>query len=260
MSTTDRRALIVDAAIDVIATRGIRALTHRAIDTALDLPAGSASYYFRTKRALIEAITDRITSRSRTDFLAARIADPRLVATQSADARSAATESAATPAQHLDEQPEESFATRADHAGRAESTLRRAQLDNPTPTAQGTLPIDTGDIARAIATWLDQLLADRRNHLIVRHALLIDLLADPDLHPRLVHSLFSVERARDLFHALDFADPATAAADFVAVIEGAVFDRFAGARSQLPAGTPESVDQLTALLSRYLRSGRQDST
>ncbi|WP_406235728.1 TetR/AcrR family transcriptional regulator [Nocardia sp. NBC_01009] len=253
MSTTDRRALIVDAAIDVIATRGIRALTHRAIDTALDLPDGSASYYFRTKRALIEAITDRITSRSRTDFLAARIADIRFIAPQSA----------AAPAQHLDEQPEESFAAGADHAGSAEQTrLRQAdgvQPDDPTPTAPGTLPIDTGDIARAIATWLDQLLADRRNHLIVRHALLIDLLADPDLHPRLVHSLFSVERARDLFHALGFADPAAAASDFVAVIEGAVFDRFAGARSHLPARTPESVDQLTALLSRYL-SSRQDST
>ncbi|MFQ6330324.1 TetR/AcrR family transcriptional regulator [Nocardia sp. CWNU-33] len=268
MSTTDRRALIVDGAIDVIATRGIRALTHRAIDTALDLPAGSASYYFRTKRALIEAITDRITSRSRTDFLAARIADirfidPQSANAQSADVRSEAAASAAAPAQHLDEQPEESFAAGADHAGSVEQTRLHqadgAQPDEPTPTAQGTPPIDTGDIARAIATWLDQLLADRRNHLIVRHALLIDLLADPDLHPRLVHSLFSVERARDLFHALGFADPAAAAADFVAVIEGAVFDRFAGARSHLPARTPESVDQLTALLSRYL-SSRQDST
>lgn len=66
MSTTDRRAALVDAAIDVIATQGIRALTHRALDTALELPGGSASYYFRTKRALIEAIADRITTRSAT--------------------------------------------------------------------------------------------------------------------------------------------------------------------------------------------------
>ncbi|MFQ6399027.1 TetR/AcrR family transcriptional regulator [Nocardia sp. KC 131] len=213
MSTTDRRTLIVEAAIDLIAGQGIRALTHRALDTALDLPAGSASYYFRTKRALIEAITDRITERSRADFLTAQ--------------------AAADPAQHL---------------------------GYPARTTHGATAIDPTDIARAIATWLDRLLTDRRNHLIVRHALLIDLLADPDLHPRLAHSLFSVERARNLFHALGFADPAAAAADFVAIIEGAVFDRFAGARTQLPTGTPESIDQLTALLSTYLLSNQPRST
>ncbi|MGX1808934.1 TetR/AcrR family transcriptional regulator [Nocardia sp. NPDC055321] len=71
ISTTDRRVLIVDSAIDLIAAQGLRALTHRALDTALELPAGSTSYYFRTKRALIEAIVDRIALRSRTDFAAA---------------------------------------------------------------------------------------------------------------------------------------------------------------------------------------------
>ncbi|MEU2014339.1 TetR family transcriptional regulator, partial [Nocardia sp. NPDC019302] len=65
MSTGDRRALLVDTAIELIAARGLRALTHRALDAELGLPAGSASYYFRSKRALIEAIVDRITTRSR---------------------------------------------------------------------------------------------------------------------------------------------------------------------------------------------------
>ncbi|WP_433682177.1 TetR/AcrR family transcriptional regulator [Nocardia sp. CA-119907] len=190
MSTTDRHTLIVDAAIDLIATQGIRALTHRALDTALELPAGSASYYFRTKRALIEAIADRITTRSRDDFTAAEL--------------------------------ESSEAADATH------------------------------IARAIAIWLDRLLVERRNHLIVRHALIIDLHADPELHDRLAHSLFSTIRARDLFRALHFPDPSSAAADFIAVLEGAVFDRFAGARAHLPAGTAESVDQLTGLLLRHL--------
>ncbi|MGY4100229.1 TetR/AcrR family transcriptional regulator [Nocardia sp. R16R-3T] len=190
MSTTDRRAALVDAAIDVIATRGIRALTHRALDNALELPGGSASYYFRTKRALLEAIADRITTRSHDDFLAAELAP--------------------------------------------------------------TTPIDPEAIARAIAGWLDRLLVDRRNHLIVRHALLIDLLGDPELHRRLAHSLFSIERGRDLFHTLGFPEPDAAAADFVAVLEGTVFDRFAGARAHIPAGTRDSVDQLAAVLSHYL--------
>ncbi|WP_330250938.1 TetR family transcriptional regulator [Nocardia sp. NBC_00565] len=194
MSTTDRRTALADAAIDLIATRGIRALTHRALDTALDLPAGSASYYFRTKRALIEAITDRITTRSRDDFTAAQL------------------------------------------------TL--------------SIPTDPYGIAHAIASWLDRLLAERRNHLIVRHALIIELIGDPELHHRLTHSLFSIERARDLFRALNFPDPDVAAADFIAVVEGAVFDRFAGARTHVPAGTPGSVDQLATLLSRYLAQPR----
>lgn len=124
---TDRRGLIVGTAIDLIAREGLRALTHRALDTEAGLPSGSTSYYFRTKRALVEAIVDAITERSRTDFRA------------------------------------------------------------------GGLPV-TGadDIAAAVATWLDDLLAQRRNHLIARHMLITDLLGDPDLHSRLVASLFSI--------------------------------------------------------------------
>lgn len=190
MSTTDRRAALVDAAIDVIATQGIRALTHRALDTALALPRGSASYYFRTKRALIEAIADQITTRSRDDFAAAELA----------------------------------------------------------PAA----PIDPEATAQALASWLDRLLLDRRNHLIVRHALIIDPLGGPESHRQLAHCLFSTERARELFHALGFPEPDAAAADFVAVLEGVVFDRFAGARSHIPAGTQDSIGQLAAALSRYL--------
>lgn len=189
MSTGDRRALLVDTAIELIAARGLRALTHRALDAELGLPAGSASYYFRTKRALIEAIVERITTRSREDFAAAAL--------------------------------------------------------RPAASAQS--------VAEAVAAWLDRLLAQRRAHLIARHALLIDLLDDPDLRPRLVHSLFSLDRARELFQAMGAPDPDTSAEDFVAVIEGAVFDRFAGHRATLRPDTPESVRQLARVLAPHLR-------
>ncbi|MEV0034175.1 TetR family transcriptional regulator [Nocardia sp. NPDC050793] len=192
MSTTDRRTLIVDAAIELIARSGLRALTHRALDTALELPPGSSSYYFRTKRALIEAIADRISARSRSDFVAAGFAPP--------DAA------------------------------------------------------DLPSIAHGIAIWLDRLLLERRDHLIARHALIVDLIGDPELHARLNNSLFSLQGARELFRANNFSDPDTAAADFLAVLEGAVFDRFAGNRSDLPPGTPASITQLTTLLSPYLRT------
>ncbi|MBF6337716.1 TetR family transcriptional regulator [Nocardia abscessus] len=190
MSTGDRRVLLVDTAIELIATRGLRALTHRALDAELGLPGGSASYYFRTKRALIEAIVDRITTRSRDDFAAAALAPT----------------GAATP----------------------------------------------GAVAEAIAAWLDRLLAERRAHLIARHALLLDLLDDHDLRPRLAHSLFSTERARELFQAMGATDPGARADDFVAVVEGAVFDRFAGNRTALRPNTSESVRQLARLLGPHL--------
>ncbi|WP_330228130.1 TetR family transcriptional regulator [Nocardia sp. NBC_00508] len=205
MSTSDRRVLLVDTAIDLIATKGIRALTHRALDTALDLPAGSCSYYFRTRRALLEAIADRIAERSRADFTAAR-------------------------------------------------------LGTPTPEASGTDGLDSRGafdpdlVARAIAVWVDRLLADRCNHLLARHALLAELRSDPELRARLAHGLFSVEHARELFRTTASADPQTAAADFVAVLEGAVFDRFTGNRTHLTPGSQASVDQLTNLLVVYLRA------
>jgi AcrR family transcriptional regulator len=67
----DRRARIAEAAIEIVASRGVRALTHSAVDGHLALPKGSTSYYFRTRRALLEAPVRRITERSRRDVEAA---------------------------------------------------------------------------------------------------------------------------------------------------------------------------------------------
>ncbi|MFF0814658.1 TetR/AcrR family transcriptional regulator [Rhodococcus sp. NPDC003318] len=64
----DRRELIADTALDVIASDGIRALTHRAVDRRLDLPLGSTSYYFRTRRDLLTAAVTHLTACSRTRF------------------------------------------------------------------------------------------------------------------------------------------------------------------------------------------------
>jgi AcrR family transcriptional regulator len=50
-----RRSLIAEAAVELIAQEGMRALTHRALDVRLGLPEGSASYYFRTRDELLAA-------------------------------------------------------------------------------------------------------------------------------------------------------------------------------------------------------------
>jgi DNA-binding transcriptional regulator YbjK len=55
------------AAIEVIAAKGIRGLTHRAVDFAAGVPAGSASYYFRSRRALLEAVLVRLNTLNTAD-------------------------------------------------------------------------------------------------------------------------------------------------------------------------------------------------
>ncbi|WP_062650703.1 TetR/AcrR family transcriptional regulator [Streptomyces maremycinicus] len=67
MSIPDRRDLIADAAIRTVATAGLRGLTHRAVDAAAGLPAGSTSYYFRTRSALISACYLRLAALSVAD-------------------------------------------------------------------------------------------------------------------------------------------------------------------------------------------------
>ncbi len=189
MDATDRRTRIADAAIAVVAGGGMRALTHRAVDTELGLPAGSTSYYFRTRRALVAAVADRIAETSRRDFAASALAS--------------------------------------------------------------AVPDDLVGLARGVAAWLDALLADRPAHLAVRYLLAVETVGEPGLPA----PLFSRERATELFGRLGVAEPETAAADFIGVLEGLVFDRFAGARAHdgLRAGSESSIAQLARPIEAYLR-------
>ncbi|WP_394552921.1 TetR/AcrR family transcriptional regulator [Agromyces sp. MMS24-JH15] len=60
---TDRRTLVADTALDLVATRGLKGLTHRAVDEAAGLPTGTTSNHFRTRAALVAAVVDRIEQR-----------------------------------------------------------------------------------------------------------------------------------------------------------------------------------------------------
>ncbi|WP_117210681.1 TetR/AcrR family transcriptional regulator [Allorhizocola rhizosphaerae] len=70
---TDRFAALTDAAIAVLAERGMRGLTHRAVDTRAALPQGTTSAYFRTRKALIEAVVRRLADLDRADLDEARL-------------------------------------------------------------------------------------------------------------------------------------------------------------------------------------------
>ncbi len=58
-----RRAEILDGALAVLAGHGMRGLTHRAVDAAAGLPAGSTSYYFRSRSALVAGCVERLLER-----------------------------------------------------------------------------------------------------------------------------------------------------------------------------------------------------
>ena len=55
-----RRAEILDGALVVLAGHGMRGLTHRAVDAAAGVPAGSTSYYFRSRAALVAGCVQRL--------------------------------------------------------------------------------------------------------------------------------------------------------------------------------------------------------
>lgn len=63
-----RRDQILDAAITLLGTQGARGLTHRAVDAAAGLPAGSTSNYFRTSDALFDAVVERFALRERANW------------------------------------------------------------------------------------------------------------------------------------------------------------------------------------------------
>jgi DNA-binding transcriptional regulator YbjK len=64
----DRQDAIADAAIRLVATRGLRGLTHRAVDAEAGLPPGSTSYYLRTRNALLTACVNRMLTRDVTEM------------------------------------------------------------------------------------------------------------------------------------------------------------------------------------------------
>ncbi|MFE4516043.1 TetR/AcrR family transcriptional regulator [Kitasatospora sp. NPDC056783] len=66
--TPPRPTLVADAAIVLIAERGLRGLTHRAVDEEAGLPAGSTSNLARTRAALLELALTRIVERETEDY------------------------------------------------------------------------------------------------------------------------------------------------------------------------------------------------
>lgn len=61
--SSGRSELIADTALTLLAERGMRGLTHRAVDEAAGLPQGSTSNHARTRQALLELAVRRLAER-----------------------------------------------------------------------------------------------------------------------------------------------------------------------------------------------------
>jgi DNA-binding transcriptional regulator YbjK len=57
---TSPRTRALDAAIDLLGTEGLRALTHARVDERAGIPRGSTSNYFRTRSALLAGGADAL--------------------------------------------------------------------------------------------------------------------------------------------------------------------------------------------------------
>lgn len=56
----ERRRELCDAAIQVLAERGSRGLTHGQVDRCAGVPDGTTSYYYRTRAALLRGVGKRV--------------------------------------------------------------------------------------------------------------------------------------------------------------------------------------------------------
>lgn len=61
----DRRTELADAALAVVAAKGLKGLTHRAVDAQAGVAVGTTSNYFRSRAALMGAAVDRVEERDR---------------------------------------------------------------------------------------------------------------------------------------------------------------------------------------------------
>jgi len=71
-----RADLVADTALALLAERGMRGLTHRAVDEAAALPQGSTSNVARTRQALLELAVRRLAEREARVLALEEMPDP----------------------------------------------------------------------------------------------------------------------------------------------------------------------------------------
>jgi DNA-binding transcriptional regulator YbjK len=64
----ERRRHLTDAAIELLGHNGVHGVSHPKVDERADVPAGSTSFYFRTRQALLHAVAERLAELDVADF------------------------------------------------------------------------------------------------------------------------------------------------------------------------------------------------
>jgi AcrR family transcriptional regulator len=224
----DRFAALTDAAIDVLAELGMRGLTHRAVDARSGLPQGTTSAYFRTRKALIEAVVRRLADLDRADLAAGHLPD---AAASSPDA------AASLPV--------------------AAASLPDAAASSPIAAGSLSIALDDVDAAAAgIAAVLDRWMSTARNRTLARYACLLEATHHPELRTILGHGDPFRTQAVAMLAAAGARHPERAGVHLVACIDGLLFDRLAGSGSRdAPlAGTAENRADLTTAIATLLRA------
>jgi AcrR family transcriptional regulator len=176
--------LLTDAAIALIAERGMRGLTHRAVDARAGMPTGTTSAYLRTRRALVEAVVQRLVDLNRTDYEA-----------------------------------------------------RRIPVDAPTGSLPPLTPDDLDHLATGIAALVDTWLDAGRTRVLARYHCQLEATHHPELRQILAHGTPMREQVRDLLARAGAANPHRQGEQFVAFVDGLLFDRLVGTGG-LTAPTP----------------------
>ncbi|MFD4736760.1 TetR/AcrR family transcriptional regulator [Streptomyces virginiae] len=210
----DRRTLIADTAIDLVAAAGLRGLTHRAVDGAAGLPAGSTSYYFRTRTALIGACYARLAELD------------------------------------LGDVGDLSGFGEVGDAGGEVGEVGGEGSPRPSPPP-GPAPADREAAAAALAGLLHRWLTVGRARQLARFELSLEAARNPELEADF-HRAGQGARARaaGILAALGARRPEEAAELLVAWTDGLLYDRLAGAlaRSRPAPDLPE----LTSITRRML--------
>lgn len=158
--TASRADLVADAALALLAERGMRGLTHRAVDEAAGLSQGSTSNVARTRQALLELAVRRLADREARVLALHELPDPRAGAAATADALALAAHRALTRNREL---------TLARYELALEATRRpelRAHFDAAgarfrdllTALVTGLGSTDPARHALSLAAWADGLL------------------------------------------------------------------------------------------------------
>jgi DNA-binding transcriptional regulator YbjK len=91
-----RADLVADTALALLAERGMRGLTHRAVDETAGLPQGSTSNLARTRQTLLELAVRRLADREARVLALHEMPDPRAGLPALVDALALATHRALT--------------------------------------------------------------------------------------------------------------------------------------------------------------------